>query len=345
MPSRGGRRALAAFARRWSQCARARARRCVASSRRSRRARAGGARGGRRPGPGRARARAVRLLERRGARLGDPRGEAEVDGFDWEDDRAVAALRARLRRTLARRRGDERDGRADLAPPIDPPRARPAPPPRPRAPPIRSRRSQTRVLGRPCATSSPAERFGYGATPRAERARLPPGPRLPPQRGRAYDRRQAVRLGTLRGAPAWSSGARARSRSASATSLGRLRAYFKRGEMAYRAARLRDHLAALGPAFVKIGQVLSTRADLLPPVYCRNSRSSDDLPPAPRRHATSTPRARTRRQGKGGRRRVGRRRSPPPRNSSNLRNLRRRATNSRPTPNNSRLVVAARAAS
>ena len=64
------------------------------------------------------------------------------------------------------------------------------------------------------------------------------------------------------------------------------RAYFKRGEMRHRAARLRDHLAALGPAFVKIGQVLSTRADLLPPVYCRElAKLQDDLPPAPRRHA------------------------------------------------------------
>ena len=36
--------------------------------------------------------------------------------------------------------------------------------------------------------------------------------------------------------------------------------------------RLREHFTSLGPAFVKLGQVLSTRADLLPPSYCEVGR-------------------------------------------------------------------------
>ena len=207
-------------------------------------------------------------------------GEAEVDGFDWEDDRAVAALRARLRRTLARRRGDERDGRADLAPPIDPP--------------ARSTRPSSSAPGPADSVATFATRssfgwrdvvaggrFGYGATPPWERARSPRDRRDSP-RSPAYDPAAFASYFARR------PGVVLRRAGEIALRLGDVgaRAYFKRGEMRHRAARLRDHLAALGPAFVKIGQVLSTRADLLPPVYCRElAKLQDDLPPAPRRHA------------------------------------------------------------
>lgn len=49
-----------------------------------------------------------------------------------------------------------------------------------------------------------------------------------------------------------------------------------------RAARLRDILTELGPAYIKIGQALSTRPDLVPPVYLDElSTLQDQLPPFP----------------------------------------------------------------
>ncbi len=48
------------------------------------------------------------------------------------------------------------------------------------------------------------------------------------------------------------------------------------------AKRLATDLEKLGPTFVKLGQVLSTRADLLPPVYLEAlSRLQDDVEPVP----------------------------------------------------------------
>lgn len=48
------------------------------------------------------------------------------------------------------------------------------------------------------------------------------------------------------------------------------------------AAQLVDDLEAMGPTFVKLGQLLSTRADLLPPVYLDAlSRLQDDVAPFP----------------------------------------------------------------
>ena len=47
---------------------------------------------------------------------------------------------------------------------------------------------------------------------------------------------------------------------------------------------LADDLEALGPTFVKVGQLLSTRADLLPPEALRSlSRLQDDVEPFPLR--------------------------------------------------------------
>ena len=52
------------------------------------------------------------------------------------------------------------------------------------------------------------------------------------------------------------------------------------------ARRLRMVLSELGPTFVKLGQVLSTRADLLPASYCEQlGQLQDNLPPASREHA------------------------------------------------------------
>src|SRR5918997_1411592 len=46
------------------------------------------------------------------------------------------------------------------------------------------------------------------------------------------------------------------------------------------AARFRRRLVELGPAYVKLGQVLSTRPDLLPETYIDELESlQDDLPP------------------------------------------------------------------
>lgn len=47
-----------------------------------------------------------------------------------------------------------------------------------------------------------------------------------------------------------------------------------------RAARLREILGQLGPAFIKIGQALSTRPDLVPPVYLEELTTLQDQLPA-----------------------------------------------------------------
>src|ERR1044071_10068559 len=52
------------------------------------------------------------------------------------------------------------------------------------------------------------------------------------------------------------------------------------------AARLRERLIALGPTFIKSGQMLATRADLLPIEYVDElSRLQDSVPPFPNKQA------------------------------------------------------------
>ena len=53
-------------------------------------------------------------------------------------------------------------------------------------------------------------------------------------------------------------------------------------EYVVEAERLAKDLEKLGPTFVKLGQLLSTRADLLPPAYLEAlSRLQDDVEPVP----------------------------------------------------------------
>jgi len=53
-------------------------------------------------------------------------------------------------------------------------------------------------------------------------------------------------------------------------------------EMVDDARQLADDLESMGPTFVKLGQLLSTRADLLPPAYLDAlSRLQDDVEPIP----------------------------------------------------------------
>ena len=67
------------------------------------------------------------------------------------------------------------------------------------------------------------------------------------------------------------------------------RVALRRGAVEDRAARLRAHFAVLGPAFVKLGQVLSTRADFLPPSYCRElTKLQENLEPITHEHAEVT---------------------------------------------------------
>ncbi|HEX5582006.1 MAG TPA: AarF/UbiB family protein, partial [Gemmatimonadaceae bacterium] len=54
------------------------------------------------------------------------------------------------------------------------------------------------------------------------------------------------------------------------------------GTNAEKAVALRERLVELGPAYVKLGQVLSTRPDMLPPEYVRElARLQDDVAPIP----------------------------------------------------------------
>ncbi|HEU4563861.1 MAG TPA: AarF/UbiB family protein, partial [Gemmatimonadaceae bacterium] len=54
------------------------------------------------------------------------------------------------------------------------------------------------------------------------------------------------------------------------------------GDVRERAGAFRARLVELGPAYVKLGQVLSTRPDLLPDAYIRELvELQDDVPPVP----------------------------------------------------------------
>ena len=59
-------------------------------------------------------------------------------------------------------------------------------------------------------------------------------------------------------------------------------AFWQRRSDASRGARLRQALEQLGPIFIKFGQVLSTRPDLLPEdIAVELARLQDDVPPFP----------------------------------------------------------------
>ncbi len=56
----------------------------------------------------------------------------------------------------------------------------------------------------------------------------------------------------------------------------------KISEQRIRAIQLRDLLTELGPAFIKIGQAMSTRPDLVPPIFLEElSKLQDQIPPFP----------------------------------------------------------------
>ena len=125
-------------------------------------------------------------------------------------------------------------------------------------------------------------RFGYGATPpwdaTSSSARLSSDARASPTASPAYDPSAFDEYF------AWRPALVLRRALEIALRLGDVgaRVYVKRGDIQDRAARLRRHLTALGPAFVKLGQVLSTRADVLPASYCRElAELQDNLPPRP----------------------------------------------------------------
>src|SRR5215210_5144089 len=49
-----------------------------------------------------------------------------------------------------------------------------------------------------------------------------------------------------------------------------------------KAIQFRKRLVELGPAYIKLGQVLSTRPDLIPETYVRElEKLQDDVPPIP----------------------------------------------------------------
>ena len=54
------------------------------------------------------------------------------------------------------------------------------------------------------------------------------------------------------------------------------------GDVAAKAKAFRERLVQLGPAYIKLGQVLSTRPDLLPKQYIDElAHLQDDVPPMP----------------------------------------------------------------
>jgi len=65
-----------------------------------------------------------------------------------------------------------------------------------------------------------------------------------------------------------------------------IRVSLKRGTVEERARRLKNHFARLGPAFIKLGQVLSTRSDFLPEAYRTElSELQENIEPASKTHA------------------------------------------------------------
>ena len=129
--------------------------------------------------------------------------------------------------------------------------------------------ASTSMASSPPASSSS---FGYGAVPPWSR----------PDRGAVYDPNAFDQYFARRPLKVMYRFAEVTAR---LSDVG-LRVYLKRGTIEERAGRMRRHFTELGPAFVKLGQVLSTRADLLPASYCEQlGQLQDNLPPASREHA------------------------------------------------------------
>ena len=207
--------------------------------------------------------RVARALQRVGAsRAASTSSGSGPSAFDWDDDDEVGSLRSKVRRALAasRARPDDRAASSASA----------------------------------SSSAAPKSLGWFGADRR-------PAPWDVSRRGTL---KKSVAGGERRGAPpAYDPKAfteyflyrrpfRALMRTAEI--LLRLsdvgaRVALRRGAVEDRAARLRAHFAVLGPAFVKLGQVLSTRADFLPPSYCRElTKLQENLEPITHEHAEAT---------------------------------------------------------
>ena len=204
--------------------------------------------------------RVARVLQRVGAsRAASTSSGSGPSAFDWDDDDEVGSLRSKVRRALAasRARPDDRAASGASA----------------------SSSAAPKSLGWFGADRRPAP---WDVSLKIKNSVAGGGGGAPP----AYDPKAFTEYFLYRRP--------FRALMRTAEILLRLsdvgaRVALRRGAVEDRAARLRAHFAVLGPAFVKLGQVLSTRADFLPPSYCRElTKLQENLEPITFEHAEAT---------------------------------------------------------
>ena len=204
--------------------------------------------------------------------------------FDWDDDDKVGSLRSKVRRALAasRARPDDRAASGASASSSAPaslgwfgPNDRPAP-------------WDAQLMGTKTTEGVFEGVSGVGGAERKRDARVSDGVLSRRSRGvssvtPAYDPKAFTEYFLYRRP--------LRALLRTTEILARLadvgaRVALKKGTIEDRAARLRGHFAKLGPAFVKLGQVLSTRADFLPPSYCFElTKLQENVEPSSFEHA------------------------------------------------------------